>query len=99
VEHGLAGEEAADGEPVQASGQLAVVERPRLDAVRPAQLVEPDVGPADGLADPAATPPPVSARRDHVAERGVDPDLEAAERPPERPAHPEPVQRQDAPAG
>ena len=38
VEHRLAGEQAADGHAVEAAGQRAVVERPGLDAVRPAEV-------------------------------------------------------------
>ena len=40
MEHRLAGEEAADGDPVEAAAQHAVVHRPSLDAVGPAELVQ-----------------------------------------------------------
>ena len=77
VEHRLAGEEPVDGHAVEAADQLAVV-GPRLDAVGPAQLVQPRVGVDERRRDPAAAAGRVGAgRRSRSRKRGVDADLVA----------------------
>ena len=51
MEHGLAGEESVDLQPVETADQDAVI--PGLDAVRPAQLMELAIGGANtGLIQP-----------------------------------------------
>ena len=70
------GEQPADRHAVQPAGQPAVA--PRLDRVRPAELVQPEVRRADVVVDPAVRPARVGARVDHLLEGGVDPDLEVA---------------------
>ena len=75
VEHRLAREEPADAHAVEPADELAVA--PRLDAVRPAQLVQARVRVDERLVDPAVRAARIGAAAHHRVERGVDPDLEA----------------------
>ena len=63
---------------------------PGLDAVDPAELVQPAVGPLDVPADPRPRPVPVGAGLDHLVERRVDPDLVTGARLAQRTADPQP---------
>ena len=96
VEHRLTGEEPADGHSVQ-TGHQTVVRGPRLDAVRPAQLVQPLVGAAHLAVDPRSGPPRVGAGGNHLLEGGAEADIIAPTGALERPAHDQAVQR-DHPA-
>ena len=93
VEHRLSGEQPPDRHPVQAARQPPLLV-PGLHAVGPSHLVEPPIGADDVSIDPSAGPAPVRAPLDHVLERGVHPDLEAAARLPQRAADPQPARAQ-----
>ena len=82
VELRLGREEAADPDAVEAAREPLVV--PRLDRVRPAELVQPRVGGDEVLVDPAVRPARIGAAADDLAERGVDADLVAAGGPAQR---------------
>ena len=69
---------------------------PRLDAVRPPELGAARVYAATNFfVDPTVRSPRIGAAADHVDERGVDPDLEAPLRAPQRSTHVQPVERDD----
>ena len=70
VELRLGGEETAARDAVQPSGEPLAV--PRLDRVRPAELVEARVGSDERFVDPAVGPARVGAAADHLRERSVD---------------------------
>ena len=76
VELRLGREEPADPDAVEPAGKPLVV--PRLDRVRPAELVQARVGGDEVLVDPAVRPPRIGAAADDLAERRVDADLVAA---------------------
>ena len=78
VEHRLPGEEAADASPRTGHRPAHRSSVHDLDAVRPAELVEPAVGGDERRRDPAPAAGGSGARRHHIGERGVDPDLVAA---------------------
>ena len=80
--------------PYSAAGEPAVA--PGLHRVHPAEPVQLDVRRPDRRVDPACGPAGVGAGVDHLGQRGVDADLEPAHRPPQRPRHPQAVQRQHA---
>ncbi|GMA89071.1 hypothetical protein GCM10025868_43210 [Angustibacter aerolatus] len=92
VEHRLPCEQAADGHAVEPADERAV--RPRLDRVRPPEVVQPGVRLDDVAGDPAAVAGRVGAGEHDVGERGVDPDVEARQHLAQRPGHPQPVERQ-----
>ena len=93
VEHRLAREEPADADAVQPADERAVL--PRLDRVRPAELVQPRVRVDERRVDPTVRSPRVGAPEHDVDERGVDADLEAADRAAQRAAAVEAVERDD----
>ena len=97
VEHRLAGEEAADGEAIEAALELAGLRRPGLDRVGPAEPVEAEVRGADLGIDPRTRAARVGAALDHALEGGVDAHLEAVRRAPQPAAGVEPVEGQDRP--
>jgi hypothetical protein len=76
MEHGFAGEEAADGDAVDATDEAVIL--PAFEAVGPAGLMELDVGPDEGAGDPGGV---VLARgfgagTDHPIEGMVEGDAE-----------------------
>ena len=95
VEHRLPGEQAPDRHAVQTADEAPVL--PRLDAVRPAQLVQPAVRAGHLRGDPPTLARGVRTPADDLVERGVDAHLEAVERPAQRPAHAQPAGRDHAP--
>ena len=79
MEHRLAGEQALDAHAVQPTDQFAggVVD---LDRVRPSELVQPGVGVDEVTIDPPALAGRLGAGLHHLAEAGVDLDVEPAPR-------------------
>ena len=96
VEHRLTSEQPADRDTVQPAGEppLVVV---RLDRVRPAEPVQPPVRDPYLRRDPPTWAALVSASAQHRRECGVHAHLKSALRLTQRPTHPQPVERHDAP--
>src|SRR3546814_5498351 len=102
AEHALPEEGAAEGDPVEAADQFALV--PALDRVAVAHLVQPRIEPHDLVVDPGVVPvrAGIGATADHRLEVVVAAYLErpATDRAPESPRHMEGFQRHDsAPLG
>ena len=81
VELRLRGEEAAHPDTVEPAREPGLV--PRLDGVRPAELVQARVRLDERRVDPAVGSSRVGAFADHLGKRRVDPDLVPARSPPE----------------
>ena len=77
MEHRLAREEPADAHAVQAADELAVL--PRLDGVRPTQLVQARVRVDERRVDPSVRTARVGAAQHHVDEGRVHAELEAVD--------------------
>ena len=91
VELRLGREQAADRHAVQPADERARtrrrIDRPRLDAVGPAQPVQLGVRADELPVDPAVGTTRVGAPPHDLLERGVDAHVEPPARPPQRPAH------------
>src|SRR5664280_3193832 len=86
MKHRLPREEPTESQPVKATNHLAVA--PRLDRVSPSQLVQARVCRGDSRRDPGSLPGRVGTARHDFRERSVDADVEATQRPSQRPADP-----------
>src|SRR5690349_17562641 len=91
VEHRLAREEPTDAHAVQTARELTAL--PRLDAVRPTELVQTGVRVDERGVDPTVWSRRVGTAEHDVDERGVDANLEAPDGAPQRGGGPEAVER------
>src|SRR5690606_23194146 len=97
VEHGLSGEETADGDAVESAHQLLFLVVPHLDGVGPAETVELGVGLDDLVGDPPVLTSRVGATPDHAIEVPVHRHLVTTGGLPHRSTHPGTVHGQDRP--
>lgn len=96
IEHRLSCEEATDRNAVETTHQLAI-DIPDLDRVSPAESVKFGIGINELRRDPSAVTVRHGAAFEHAPEVFIDGNPISPTRLPQRPSHPQTVQRDDGP--